>query len=156
MAKREKLDSSTNVYLFPMLAPSLNSLLLPSQREAVISLAPECVCTPTVEIFFDEKQYVVLCRGCLSFIALHSVNRKSLGDGIDSLSPPLQLHARTPAPPKQSFHKLVMSEMQPDVCVRVCACVCLPVVHCNQSKACCHTNLTPHTARRGGGGGERL
>lgn len=105
MAKREKLDSSTNVYLFPMLAPSLNSLLLPSQREAVISLAPECVCTPTVEIFFDEKQYVVLCRGCLSFIALHSVNRKSLGDGIDSLSPPLQLHARTPAPPKQSFHK---------------------------------------------------
>lgn len=66
-SKEERLNSSTNAYLFPILAPFHNTLLLLSQHEAVISLAPECMCMPTVEIFFGEKQYVVLCRGFLSF-----------------------------------------------------------------------------------------
>lgn len=150
--KEEKLDSSTNVYLFPMLAPSLNSLLLPSQREAVISLAPECVCTLTVKIFFDEKQYVVPCRGCLSFIALYSVTGNRWG--MESIPLPRcfnYTHTHLPHPNKASTNESYIRD------AARCVCVCLPVVHCNQSKACCHTNLTPHTARReGGGGGERL
>lgn len=37
---------------------------------------------------FDEKQYVVLGRGCLSFLALHSItgNRWGMHHGIDSFS----------------------------------------------------------------------
>lgn len=66
-SKEERLNSSTNAYLFPILAPFHNTLLLLSQHEAVISLAPECMCMPTVEIFFGEKQYAVLCRGFVSF-----------------------------------------------------------------------------------------
>lgn len=32
-----------------------------SQHEVVISLAPDCMCVPTADTFFDEKQYPVGC-----------------------------------------------------------------------------------------------
>lgn len=78
-SKEEKLNSSTNAYLFPIFAPSHNALLLASQHEAVISLAPVHMCMPTVEIFFGEKQYVSLCRGCLSFLALYTITGNRWG-----------------------------------------------------------------------------
>ncbi len=114
-SKEEKLNFSTNVYLFPILAPSHNSLLLVSQHAAVISLAPECMCMPAVEIFFDEKQYVVLCRGCLSFLALYGITGNRWG--MESIPLPavstrsihththIHRHMDTPSPPKQSYQK---------------------------------------------------
>lgn len=80
------MNSSTNAYLFPILAPSHNTLLLVSQHDAVISLAPECMCMHTMEIFFDEKQYVVLRRGRLSFLALYSITGNRWG--VESITFP--------------------------------------------------------------------
>lgn len=108
IAKRKKLNSVTNAYLFPILTLSNNTLLLVSQHEAVILLALECMCMPTVEIFFWWETVCCSVQG-VSFLVLLCIqyNRKSLGDGIDSPSPLFFLgvytKTRTPTPPKQSF-----------------------------------------------------
>lgn len=125
-SKEEKLNSSTNAYLFPILAPSHNTLLLVSQHEAVISLASECMCMLTVEVFSDKKQYVVLCRGCLSFLALNSITGNRLGDGIDSpsllfqLGVYTQMHTHLLHPNKASRNECYLSDAAKSMCVLTC------------------------------------
>lgn len=111
-SEKEKLTSLTNAYLFPILTPSHNTLLLLSQHEALISLGPECMRMLSVDIF-GEKQYVVLSRGCLSLLRfVYSVTGNH--QGMESIPLPRCLFrsvptdAHTPRPPKQSFEKWVL------------------------------------------------
>lgn len=102
-SKEEKLNyecrSASNI-------GSHNTFLSVSQQEAVISLAPDCMCVPTADTFLMKNSiplgvYACMCKsgGQLCFLA---ITRNHWGvESIFFLSAACEIFAQTPATPKQ-------------------------------------------------------
>lgn len=90
---------------------SHDTFLSVSQQEAVISLAPDCMCSLAADIF-DEKQYAVgcVCRVCKSGGQLCFLAITRSHWGVESISfsllPARYSHTHTPATPKSELPEM--------------------------------------------------
>lgn len=128
-----------------MLAPTHDASLPASQQEAVISLTPECLCSPTVEIFFDEKQRVVQCVCARVFLFSLCAVQQEIAGGCKTESilaatlsnhrihKRTHAHTHTAALPKLNLAERGewvgggASEVQPGVC-SICRASCSFVI----------------------------